>query len=634
MTTRAAAATVEQVEGWSAWSRFAAPAMVLIAGLIAYSGIGDGVFLFDDLAQIINNTRIRDLSSLSTVLSKTRPVVDLTLAVNYAYGDLNPRGYLVVNLAVHLAAALTLLGVVRRTLLTPRLSHRYGFDAHWMAFVVALVWVVHPLQTQSVNYCIQRAESMMALFYLLTLYCVIRGAGSSRPVGWYVIAIVVCALGMGSKAVMATAPIVILAYDRIFLAASWRDVVKRRWPAYAGLTATLAILFVRGVVPSVLGTKTVGASSGFSLEGTTPLQYALTQFGVLVEYLKLSLWPYPLCLDYQWPTAETLGAIAPAALVIVSLVAASFWLLAKRPAIGFVCISPWLVLAPTSTIIPIKDAMFEHRMYLPLAGIVTLVVIAGAHVVTLLRHRIACSRMSAGVGVAIVVGTVTTTLVMRTARRTETYQSKESMWRDVVSKRPNNARALQHLGTALVQLNRRSEAIREFRKALVLEPDFVSARMNLGNALMETNQPVKAERQYRQVARQDPEHVEARTNLGHALDALGRSEEAMDAYREATEIAPQFANRKLLANAHYNLGSAVGRAGDLDGALTHYELAVERWPKYERALVQLAYLLNIRGRPQEALPYVDRALAINPENADAIRQRKRILDRLDDGDRD
>ena len=136
---------------------------------------------------------------------------------------LDPWSYHPANLAIHASAALVLFGIVRRTLQGPRLRDRFGTQANGLAAAVAVCWAVHPLQTESVTYIIQRMESLMGLFLLLTLYCVIRGHHSPRRSGWYAGAVTCCALGMGTKEGMVIAPIIVLLYDRIFLADSWAD---------------------------------------------------------------------------------------------------------------------------------------------------------------------------------------------------------------------------------------------------------------------------------------------------------------------------------------------------------------------------------------------------------------------------
>ena len=230
-------------------------ALLVAAVALAYIGSFAGAFVLDDKRSIVNNTRIRALWPPTQVLSGRRPVVDATLAINHAVAELNPVALHAVNLLIHLLAALTLMGLVRRTLTRyPLDDHLVRAESHWCvsdrsadhpqsglvveprapgsgsssaertprlrlglglydytgrlnshapesrwAFAVALLWALHPLQTQSVTYLIQRAESLMGLFYLLTLYCVARGVDAIRPRAWHAAAVAACAPRVPSR---------------------------------------------------------------------------------------------------------------------------------------------------------------------------------------------------------------------------------------------------------------------------------------------------------------------------------------------------------------------------------------------------------------------------------------------------
>src|SRR5262249_17111312 len=239
---------------------------------------------------------------------------DVSLAVNYAFDALNVWGFHAVNLAIHILAGFALYGVVRRMLGSARLRARYERSAPWLAGAAVLIWLVHPLQTESVTYIIQRAESLMGLFYLLTLYCGIRGLGSSRSLWWFVVAIAASALGMATKEGMVSAPIMMLLYDRLFVAASFREVVRRRWGFYAGLAATWTPVLILLTMSKV--SESTGATAGL-----TPWRYLVTQFSVIVHYLRLSFWPSPLVLDYTWKLPQTVFDVLPSALVVLALAA-------------------------------------------------------------------------------------------------------------------------------------------------------------------------------------------------------------------------------------------------------------------------------------------------------------------------
>jgi len=196
------------------------PLLIFAAIMVAYANSFSGPFIFDDVLWISANPHIRHLWPLSNALQPPpgagtgRPSVCLTLALNYALSALEPWSYHLFNLAIHASAALVLFGIVRRTLQGPRLRERFGAHANYLAAAIAILWGVHPMQTESVTYVIQRMESLMGLFLLLTLYCVIRGHDSPRRLWWYAGAVACCALGMGTKEGMAITPIIVLLYDR------------------------------------------------------------------------------------------------------------------------------------------------------------------------------------------------------------------------------------------------------------------------------------------------------------------------------------------------------------------------------------------------------------------------------------
>src|SRR5207249_9737776 len=134
--------------------------------------------------------------------------------INYVWGGLNVWGYHALNLGIHILVASTLFAVLRRTLTGDVLCVQFGRTATGLALAVAVIWMVHPLLTESVTYVCQRSELLMGLFLLLTLYCLIRGDGTTNRNVWYAAGVLSCFLGAGSKEVMAAAPIVVLVYDR------------------------------------------------------------------------------------------------------------------------------------------------------------------------------------------------------------------------------------------------------------------------------------------------------------------------------------------------------------------------------------------------------------------------------------
>ncbi|MHC4609143.1 MAG: hypothetical protein ACYS7M_02205, partial [Planctomycetota bacterium] len=225
--------------------------VVLLGAALAYSPGLSAPFIYDDLSAIRENPHIRHLWPLREAMSAPeqtplagRPVVSLSLAVNYAIGGIDVRGYHAFNLAVHLISAVLLFAIARRTLHSHLLHERYTASAGWIALAVAAIWALHPLQTESVIYVVQRTELLMGLFYVLTLYCAIRGSRSARPWFWHTAAVSACALGMASKEVMVSAPLIVLLHDRVFISGSFRGALARRPGLYAGLALTWVLLGV------------------------------------------------------------------------------------------------------------------------------------------------------------------------------------------------------------------------------------------------------------------------------------------------------------------------------------------------------------------------------------------------------
>ena len=617
----------------------------MLAGLVAYFNSFAGVFLFDDRFHIIGERRLETLWPLWEALARRRPLIDYSLAVNHALGGDNVWGYHAVNLTIHILAALTLYGIVRRTLSGEGLRERFGPSAAWLALVVALAWVVHPLQTQAVTYLVQRAESLMGLFYLLTLYCVIRGANSSGRLLWFLAAIVSCALGMGSKAVMITAPVVLLLYDRIFLSGSVTEMLRRRWALYMGLAATWGVLWMSGVVKGVLALSGQRGNVGFGYKGATPLEYLMTQFGVLTHYLKLSFWPHPLCLDYFSPLAKTAAEIILPALLIVPLALATLWALFKKPALGFVGAWFFIILSPTSSFIPIRDPLFEHRMYLSLAAVIVFVVIGADFGLrcasTYLWLQAPVRNTMAGALTVLAIGSLT----YGTIQRNKVYHSEVLMWQDVLIKRPDSPRAAENLGIArlgagdmekaleslreavrvsprsatvrnalgfaLVVHGRLEEAIRSFREAVRLKPTFGRAQLNLGNALRDTGRIDEAIRHFEIAMRVDRKHSEARLNLGNALFTKGRLQEAIGHYRAILESDPE------QPKAWGNLGLALTKKERLDEAINAFNEALRVDPSYALAHNGLGIAFGSLGKLDEAATQFREAVRLDPEAAES-----------------
>jgi tetratricopeptide (TPR) repeat protein len=613
------------------WPALACAAIIL-AGLAAYSDSFHGPFIFDDNFYVNVPTAVK-LWPIWPTLVGSRPVVQASLALNHTLDGASVTGYHLFNLIVHLLAALALFGVVRRTLTLPALADRFGERiATALGFCVALLWALHPLQTESVTYIIQRMESLMALFYLLTLYCVIRAVTSKRPGAWHVAAVAACGLGMGCKEVMVSAPIVVLLYDRTFSAGSFRDALRRRWGLYLGLAATWFIL-VRSVLEA-FGPHVTVAGAGFGISSVTPLLYAQSQFGVILHYLRLAFWPTGLCLDYFWPIARSAREIAPGAAVVGILLAATVWALVRRPGWGFIGALFFLVLAPTSSIMPIQDLAVEHRMYVPLAAVVAAVVVAAFLLVR---------RLDLGVGALLALcaaGAVA--LGIATYRRNADYRTTRSIYEDTVAKRPENPRAWVSLGAekgrageydealkcfdralklpgddawaydargiVYQNLHRYEDALRDFNRAMALKQNFANAYNDRSNLYIAMGRFQLAVDDCDHAIGLEPYNARPYNNRGLALASLQRYEEALRDYDQA------LARNRNLHETYFNRALAFAALGRDELALRDYSQSIALKPQFAEGYRGRALVYDKMNRRAEALKDLDRAVALSPDS--------------------
>lgn len=587
-----------------------AAAVIVAATAAIYFNSGSGPFVFDDQASILHNESIRHLTDLGAVFSPPgegftvdgRPILNLSLALNYAISGTGTGSYHLLNVVVHILAALTLFGVVRRTVArneraggTATEETKTGATkATAFGLAVALLWSIHPLQTESVTYVIQRAESLMGLFFLQTIYCFIRAV--EAPPGrmafrWFVLSWVACLLGMGTKEVMVSAPLMVFLYDGIFVSPGWRAALLARWKYYLLLALTTGVL-----VALALRTGSRGGTSGFAL-AITPWTYWQTQFQAVTHYLWLSLWPHPLIFDYGTQWTNGFSEALPYALFVGGLGVAVGVALWRRHAFGFLGAFFFAILAPTSIVPGNRQTLAEHRMYLPLAAVLVVFVGGAFSLIPLARRR---------KFLAVFLGLAAVPLAALTIGRNATYRSELTLYRDTVSARPGNASAHTNLGNALRDAQRFDEAIAQYEEALRLRPNYPQAHYDLASVLSASNQVPQAISHYEEALRLKPDYAEAQNNLGIALARSGRDPEALGHLVEAVRLNP--AN----VEAHFNLGLVLIRIGRTAEAMKEFEQTLRLNPAFYRAHEAMGYALQLSGRPREAAAELEAAARLRP----------------------
>jgi Flp pilus assembly protein TadD len=593
--------------------RAAAIAAVILA---AYSNSFRGPFVIDDQASVVQNPDIRTLARLDRVLSPRpdspvagRPLVNLTFAVDYALNGLAVEGYHVTNLAWHLACAWLFFGVVRRTLALRSMPPAIAEEAPNLALAAALLWGVHPLTTEVVDYLSQRTESMMACFLLLTLYAAIRSHGSAGR-GWHGLAIVACLAGTVCKETIAVTPLLVALYDRVFLYRSWRDAARERGSLYLGLAASWLVL--GGIVLSGPRAAVSGLASGIPV-----WTYLLNQAVIVVDYLRLSVWPTGLVVLYGWPEMLRLGDVLLQALGVVALLTITLVALVRVPALGYLGAWFFIALAPTSSFIPIATEVgAERRMYVPLMALVVLAIVGVSTAVRTLvgvaeQRRNVVRAVSALILMFAVGGSGVLTL-----QRNADYASALTLARTVVERRPTavahhllgeqlgiagqtaeaekelraavrlgNSRARFQLGVLLLDARRLPEAATEFEAFVAtaavrqrlrwLEPpllDVLSARLGLAQIYAVERRWADAAAQARLVRDAAPRHPEASRLLALSLIGAQVWPEAIEVLRDYLAVRPND------ASARSNLAIALIATGRLNEAVGELRQAVEADP--------------------------------------------------------
>ncbi len=598
--------------------------IVLLCGIVSlvYANSFSGKFVFDDYSSILESTEIRRIWPISEHLDNGRPLVRFSFALNYAAGELDPFGYHVVNLAIHLASAVILFGVVRRTLSLPCFAGRYTEATILnLSFACAVLWAVHPLTTQAVTYVVQRFESSASFCYLSCLNFVIRGSTSRRKWMWYAMAVFIAWCGFLCKETMVTAPLVILLYDRMFISESWRHSFRSRGWLYLMLCSPLAWL-----LPQIMNASSGGSdtgqtvTAGFGYQHVTWWEYAFTQPEIILHYFRLCFWPDPLCFDYAWPVQRNWMKALLTGSMILGLISASIVLALRRHQIGFLGLACFLILAPTSSIMPIADLAVEHRMYLPLSCIVVGVVFSVFHFVERLLKGFSGRFVSVTTVSCSLFVLAMAVLGWQTHDRNRDYQSDLYLWSSVLKLRPQNGKAWYGLGKAYWDRDNYEKAFEVFD--LADREGFGTPRIDVGLAdcYAQFGQHELSIEFYRKAIAKAPAFSVAHHNLGVALYGRGELEQALIHFKKAA------ADLKTV-ESQYNTGSMLFELGRDQEARAALEVALKRRPDYVRAAMRLAWVLSVS--PEDEVRDGPRALKLLTTVCDPeISKDPRLLDTL------
>lgn len=586
---------------------------VCVAVGVAYVPALRAPFLFDDTAAVTLNPTIRSLWSWQVFsppadgsTTSGRPLVNLTLALNHALGGENPFGYHLFNVVLHGVAALLLFGLLRRTL--NRIGSKELASIPWAAAVTVL-WALHPLQTETVICIAQRTELLGGFFILLTLYAFVRAVagGGDWSRGWAAVAVGAAAFGVMAKETIVTAPLLVALYDRAFMAGSFRAAWQARRGFYLALGASWLLLLML----LLAGGGTRGVAAGLGL-GVSPWEYLLTQAGAILLYLKLTVWPHPLVLDYGTVVVRSWRDAWVPGIAILALLTITGWLLVRRPRAGFVAAWAFVLLAPSSSFVPlVTQTIAEHRMYLPLAG-----PIAG------LALGLAGWRPRWPVPLLLSVAGV---FALLTVRRALQFRDPVEIWSDTAADAPANPRAEHNLALALRDADQGVAAESHFARAVALDPRYVPARYAWGIALLQRGRAADAVQQLESAVGLEPRHADAWLALGNARVQLKQYEAALAAYETSLRLvdAPDVRHNAVVALVA--AGRAAEKLADLAGAERAYRRAAEYGVGEVEPRQRLGLLLARAGRLEEAERWLREVLRAAPGELDATANLANVL---------
>lgn len=591
---------------------------VIIIILIIYSSIINSPFVFDDNPNIVTNPHIRniqfDLEHLRPIIFSSRPVAKLSFALNYYFHQYKVAGYHQVNIIIHLLNGFLLYLFISQTLLLAGFTDK---KHQATAFWAVLLWLVHPLQIQSVSYIVQRMNALAVFFYLTGFNFYILGRLQPhrliRAVCWG--AALLCGLlSIGSKENGLTLLFFIFMYEWIFF-----QKMKQKWLHQQ--SGTLLEIILMSILAGWIMLDWQPSRFNFTIG-----ERLLTEFRVVVYYLSLLIFPHParLHLDYNFPVSKSLfdpWTTLASITAVLTLCMLNYKAGRKNPIFSFCLL--WFLgqLVIESSVISL-DLVFEHRLYLPSMLLFLIPVMS-------IRKKIKFPWQHLFLASLVLI------LALWTWQRNHFWQSQLILWHDNVIKTPLNPRVLHNYGSALEKKGRLDEAVFQYIKALQIDPFNAECHYNIGNFLSRHHRFQTARAHYSQAIKTKPDFVEARCNLGLLLTQAGQANAALDQYQKALKSNPDFdkiyinmgtllashnhfqtaltyfsqglALRPDDAEAHNNMGVLLAELKDFNTARQHFLQALQLEPNYKEVYANLGYMALQQGNLKQAIFFLKTA---------------------------
>jgi tetratricopeptide (TPR) repeat protein len=573
--------------------------LIIVLGTIIYSNSFYGEFHFDDSMHIVQQNKLNDLSSYSRFSSWTRindrPLAYFTLSINRSLNETNVFGYHVFNLMVHLLTSVmvfffTLLIISREIVKPIQIKGKEKL----IALFVALIFLCHPIQTQAVSYIIQRMTSLAALFYIASCFFYFRARLSQvggdlnlKFILYYLFMVVTAIAAILSKQIAITLPLTYLIIEFFFI----KNKQGKRFNKFL-LTGVviISISFIVVVIGGLLPQET---------ESISRFDYFLTQLRVIVKYVQLLVFPISQNLDYDFIISKSIFGIDEliSGAIVISLLGSIFVLYRKYPLISFGLAWFFITLLVESSIIPIRDVIFEHRLYLPMFGFAIVIAIFLLEVL----NKIKLTQL------IIVFSVIVSVYSYLTITRNTVWKTNLSLWYDVVQKSPAKARPHINLGVAYFQLLKPLAAIEQFNIAVKLEPNNNQIYYDRAEAYLLLNQTEEAIQDLTQSISIHNKFVKAYVTRARAKLRLNDFNAAVIDYSKAIELQPE------LASAWFGRGKIYLFNGDLEKALNDLNKAIDLYPGFAAALNNRALVMLYLGKENEALSDLNQAINLEPK---------------------
>lgn len=578
--------------------------LIIFIGSIIYFNSLNNPFAFDDYSSIINNEDIKK-STIFSELNRPRYIAVITLALNYRISESSTLTYHIFNTIIHIINAILVYYLIK--LITNILQSQTGKTIHpTVAIITSLLFLTHPIQTQAVTYIVQRMASLATLFALLCIFYYLKYRNLKKTKSsYYILSIISCLFAYKTKENTATLPLVLLMLELMLF--KNKTIIKKRifyLLPYLILIIVIPLSFIKLNTPL---NDLFGDLSQISAQTQkiSRNQYLLTQFRVITTYIRLLFLPINQAIDYYYPLSNSLIELKTflSFILIILLLTVSFILTKKHPCVSIGLFWFFIFLLIESSIIPIRDVIFEHRLYLPSIGFL----FSFTCIISYIYNKYKFEKIALAFFIIIII-----ILCICTYYRNIVWGDEVALWQDATNKFPKNARAISNLGTALARSNLCKEAIEQLQKALTLNDKDPNTWYNLAFCYKTLKLPDQAITGYKKVIELRPDYQKASVDIAMIYIAQRRNIEAYNVLINAMKYHPEHPyNNALLANV-------LCQMGNIEQSLTDFEKAVLKGLDYADILFNYAICLLEHNKIQESRKNLFRTLRLNPKDIEAM----------------